>query len=476
MQKSFFIGRINELKQLENLTKKRTSSLVVISGRRRIGKSRLVEEFAKKYRFIRFSGLPPTPRVTAQDQRDEFARQLAKEAQYPLVHAKDWGDLFSLLARETKNGRVIILLDEISWMGSKDPLFLGKLKNAWDMELKSNPELIVILCGSVSSWIEKNILKSTGFMGRVSLPLELQQLGLLECNQLLDAVGFSGSKWDKFKILSITGGIPRYLEEVQAHMPAEANIEQLCFSPGGILFREFDDMFFDLFSKRSNTYKKIVAALVNGSKELSEIAEEVKLSTGGHLSSSLQDLVQLGFIRRDYVWNLKEGKESGLSHFRLTDNYLRFYLKYIQPNHAKIAHKPSSQKFFHETIISDSILGLQFENLVLANRKLIWDKLPLNPSQIVNDNPFFQRNTKRTKGCQIDYLIQYRSNLFVCEIKFSKNPIGLGIVEEMKEKINKLSKPRNFSCYPVLIHVNGVSDAVVDSNYFVEIIDFSSFL
>ena len=100
--------------------------------------------------------------------------------------------------------------------------------------------------------------------------------------------------------------------------------------------------------------------------------------------------------------------------------------------------------------------------MVVASRKLVWKHLPFSAADIVNDNPYFQRKTIRTKGCQIDYLIQTRyNNLFVCEIRFSRNTIGEQIIEEMKEKISRLSLPRGFSCWPVFIHVNGVSDSVV---------------
>ncbi len=476
-KKSPFIGREHELKLLEGLTHKRAASLVVVYGRRRIGKSRLLEEFGKKYRFLRFSGLPPTQTTTDQEQRDEFAKQLSQQTGLPLFHTADWGELFTLLARETKQGRVVILFDEISWMGSQDHLFLGKLKNAWDMELKANLELMLILCGSVSSWIEDNILKSTGFMGRISLTLSLQEFTLSESHHFLKRIGFRGTNYDSFKILAITGGVPRYLEEIQPDMPAEANIQRLCFEPSGILFTEFQAIFSDLFSKRCETYKKIVASLVSGVKGLTEIAREVALTTSGYLSSCLDDLIRLGFIRRDYAWSLKETAESRLSHFRLSDNYLRFYLKYIEPNQAKILN----HLFSHTSISAlpgwDSIMGLQFENLVLASRIALWKQLPFSPADIVHDNPFFQRKTSRTKGCQIDYLIQTRyNNLFICEIKFSKNPITIDVIEEVKEKIARIKTPKGFSCWPVLIHVNGVHDAVVDSGYFSHIIDFASLL
>jgi len=477
MKKSPFIGRLDELKRLKNLTRKKSASLVVVYGRRRVGKSRLIEEFGKRYRFLRFSGLPPVKEGTEQDQRNEFSKQLAKQTGLPFLQAADWGDLFSLIAREAREGRVVILLDEISWMGSKDPQFLGKLKNAWDIEFKSNPELILILCGSVSSWIEENILSSTGFMGRISLTLPLQELKLFECNQLFDQIGFRGTPYDKFKILSVTGGIPRYLEEIQGDQPAEANLNELCFQPSGVLFNEFDHIFSDLFSNRSTTYKKIVSTLVEGGKELNDIAKETKLSIGGYLSSCLEDLVRLGFIRRDYSWVFKGAKKSGLSLFRLSDNYLRFYLKYIEPNREKIGYGHFSYAALSNLPGWDSILGLQFENLVIASRSLLWKYLPFSPNDVVNDNPFFQRKTLRAKGCQIDYLIQTRyNNLFVCEIKFSKNLIKSEVIDQVKEKIARLSIPRGFSCWPVLIHVNGVSESTIESGYFSQIIDFSSLL
>ena len=122
-------------------------------------------------------------------------------------------------------------------------------------------------------------------------------------------------------------------------------------------------------------------------------------------------------------------------------------------------------------------MGLQFENLVLQNRHIIQKLLRIDPNEIVHDKPYFQRNTTRHAGCQIDYMIQTRVNIVhICEIKFSRNPIRTEIVDEMKQKINHLMLPRHFSYRPVLIHVNGVDDEVISSEYFADIIDFSDLL
>jgi hypothetical protein len=125
----------------------------------------------------------------------------------------------------------------------------------------------------------------------------------------------------------------------------------------------------------------------------------------------------------------------------------------------------------------NSMMGLQFQNLVLHNRSLIQKRLHIRPEDIVIDNPYFQRKTVAHKGCQIDYMIQTKfNNLFACEIKFSKNVVGPDIIPEMEEKLSRLTHPRGFSYWPVLIHVNGVSEKVEDSGFFTEIIDFSEFL
>ena len=471
-----FIGRRNELDDLKLLLQKKTASLVVMQGRRRIGKSRLVQEFGKNHRFFQFTGFPPTSTTTAQSQRDEFTHQLSTATTLPNIMADDWSKVFLLLAKEAEHGRVVILLDEISWMGSKDPDFLGKLKTVWDIYFKKNPQLILILCGSVSVWIEKNILQSTGFLGRISLVFTLKELPLKDCNQFL-MQNESISAYEKFKILSVTGGVPRYLEEIQPSLSAEENIKRLCFTKKGILFREFNDIFSDLFSKRSDVYKAIVGALVDGSAEYNDICEKLHMPKSGHLSHMLTELIQSGFISRDYTWHLQSGIESRLSHYRLSDNYLRFYLKYIEKNQRKI----EADHFDGRSIATlpgwDGMMSLQFENLVLKNRKQIWEMLHIYPEDILSDNPFFQRTTTKTPGCQIDYLIHTRFNtLYVCEIKFSKHEISKDIISEIQEKINRLKRPKGFSCRPVLIQVNGVADSVLESGFFYKIIDFSQLL
>ena len=190
-----------------------------------------------------------------------------------------------------------------------------------------------------------------------------------------------------------------------------------------------------------------------GNAILDEISDVLGMKKGGTVSEYLDDLILTGYVSRDYTWNIKTGAPSSLSHYRLKDNYLRFYLKVIEPNRHKILlDEPVKLTSW------DTIMGLQFENLVLNNRKKLKEHLNINPENVIFDNPYFQKNTNSHKGCQIDYLIQTKYNsLFLCEVKFSKNKIGLEIIEEIQDKIERLSVSKEISIWPVLIHVNGVT-------------------
>lgn len=471
-----FVGRKRELEVLKRFLKKKTASLIVVRGRRRVGKSRLIREFSKPHQYYAFSGIAPTKHTTAQSQRDEFASQLAKQG-FPKIQANDWNDLFLVLASKVQTGRVIILLDEISWMGSKDSDFLGKLRNIWDTEFKNNDKLILILCGSASSWIEANILSSTGFVGQVSQTLTLEELPLNDCIEFWGDKADRISVMEKLKILSVTGGIPKYLEEIDPTISAEQNIKNLCFTKGAILVDEFEKLFSNTFLRNSEAYKQISRLLVSGSKEYTEIVSEFNQGITGRVLEYLSELSLAGFVTRDYTWNIDSGRDAKLSQYRLSDNYVRFYLKYIEKNLSKIDRGEFDFKSLSNLTGVDTIWGLQFENLVLNNRQYVWQGLGISPENIISQNPFFQHKTTKQRGCQIDYLIQMkRDTLYVCEIKFSRHPISSKVIDDVKQKIERLKRPKNFSYRPVLIHVNGVSEDVVESDYFDVIIDFGRVL
>lgn len=472
-----FIGRTREIEAIRQLNNNTSPKLVVIKGRRRIGKSRLAEESSKGRQFISFTGLAPIGAVTAQDQLDAFATQFAQNFKVPPLRFLDWSDAFNHLTLHISNAPMVILFDEISWMGSKDHTFVPKLKVWWDLHLQKFTNLTLIFCGSVSTWIEKNIINSTAFFGRISLNIDLGPLTLPECSHFLKTIGFKGSAYEIYEILSITGGIPWYLEKINPSEMTDANLKRLCFTKEGILVTEFDRIFSDIFNGHGNVYKRIIELLAEGHKSQTDLRNALDYPKSGTFSDLLKDLITCGFVSKHYQWSLKSGRVTKQSIYRLCDSYLRFYLKFIEPNRQKI-----EQGNYHSISINqlpgwESIMGLQVETLLLQNRPLLLKSLGINPMDISNDNPYIQKRTSRQKGCQIDYLIQTRTqNLFVCEFKFKKREIGTEILESMKDKISRFSAPRNFGVAAVLFHLGELSNNIYDSHYFYKTIDIADFL
>ncbi len=474
---TIFIGRDRELLKLRDLEQKRQSNVVVIKGRRRIGKSRLAAEFAKDKQFLSFTGLAPERGMTDQTQRDNFARQFAKQLKLLPLTFTDWTDAFDHLASHLNGRETVILLDEISWMSAHDPTFIPKLKAWWDLDIQNRQNITLILCGSISTWIEENILKSTSFFGRISLIIELKPLSLFESTTLLKKRGIKGSDLEIFKILAVTGGIPWYLEQFLPKYSADQNIHRLCFENTGLLTVEFDRIFHDLFAQRGEVYKNILLCLREGMKPLSTIRTELDYPKSGTFSKLMEHLIISGFVSKHAQWSLKTGKEKRQSLYRLNDLYIRFFLKYIEPNLSKI-HKGAYQDFNLPPLPGyDAMMGFQIECLLLQNRTEILRSIGINPTDCVFDNPYFQPPSTKNKGCQIDYLIQTRTNnLFVCEIKFRRKEMGVEIISEVQDKINKLLIPRGHATVPVLFHLGGVSDTVIDQQYFYRIIDLGDFI
>ncbi|MBX9742358.1 MAG: AAA family ATPase [Chthoniobacterales bacterium] len=476
MKNSSFIGRQRELEQLRELHHERAAKLVVVKGRRRIGKSRLIAEFAtscKDYRFWSFAGLAPQEEMGAQEQRDHFAKQLSLFLKIPPMTFSDWSDAFEHLSLHLKTGD-IILFDEISWMGAEDPTFIPKLKAWWDKQKK---KVLLVICGSVSTWIEENILSSTAFFGRIHCSITLEPLSIVESAQFLRKRRIHGSHYDRYKLLSILGGVPWYLEQLNSSMTADENIKHLAFEKNGLLVLEFDRIFHDLFNGKGTTYKKILNALKEGAKTLAEVRTAIDFAHSGTLSTMMEHLVTAGFVEKQPLWSFKTTKPLKQSLYRISDPYMRFYLRVIEANLKKISLN-AFQKVPLSTLPGfEAHLGLQLEYLLLQNRPLLLKALGLSPKEVVGDGPYRQPKRTTQQGCQIDYLIQTETkNLFVCEFKFKKRELGTEVISQVKEKIDALKVPRGFAAIPALFHLSGVSAAVETERHFFRIVDIASFL
>ena len=467
-----FFGRREYLEDLEALWRKKTSSLVVCRGRRRIGKSTLFREFARRTAgaYLEFEGLPPRDGrpVPNAEQLSAFAAALARQTDSPILSLPNWYDAFFWLDRAIDDSRrTVVLLDEISWMGADGPNFPGTLRTAWETFFHRHEKLVVVICGSVSAWIQKNILGNTGFTGRFSRDYVLSELPLRDCASFWGAAAGRISSREILDFLSVSGGVPRYIEEIDPGLPADENIRRLCFTKGGTLFQDFDAIFNPMFGAKSEFKKRILRLLSDAPLAGAEIATRLDEPRNGHLSDVLRGLCEGGFISDDLGLNPETGAEARIARYRLRDNYTRFYLKYVEPNRRAIARGAFRFASLSSLPGWDSIMGLAFENLIVNNAMDLAPMLGIGNATIVSAAPY--RHVRRgrdgsDRGCQVDLLVQTPRAAYVVEVK-RKARIGREIEDEMETRLKRLPLRKGVSARPVLVF-DGELDPVVEGDGF----------
>ena len=475
-----FIGRRDYLEDLESLWRKATSSLIACRGRRRIGKSTLIREFARRTAsdYIEIEGLPPDKQMTNQRQLDHFIEALAAQTGASKEPVSNWTEAFHRLDGQIDDEkRTVVLLDEVSWMGGYDVNYPGALRAAWERYFHRHQKLVVAVCGSVSTWIRENILDNTGFTGRFSRDYVLPELTLCECAEFWRGAKDRVSSREIFDVLSVTGGVPRYLEEIDPGLSAEENIRRMCFSTSGELYKDFDAIFSPLFGAETELKRRILVALSDGLLSGAELSARFALKRNGRMSSVLRELKEGGFISDDPGLNPATGTDSRVGKYRLKDNYTRFYLKYVMPRKTQI--EAGSFRFASLGTLPEwnAVMGLQFENLIVNNAMSLIPFLHLGNSIVESAAPY--RNARRDaeggKGCQIDLLIQTPMTAYIVEIK-RKREIDESVIAEVQGRLSRLPLRKGMSPRPVLVYEGELAPSVEGSGYFDAIIPASKLL
>ncbi len=475
-----FFGREDVLDEMMGLWGKRVSSLVTCRGRRRIGKSTLVAEFARKSsaRFLRIEGLRPRRGFSNDDELRNFATFLSLQSDDSGEPCANWAKAFKALDDQIRDdGRTVVLLDEISWMGYYDPHFADILKIAWDTMFKRHDRLVMVLCGSVSSWIKDNIIDNSAYLGRRSGDFVIGELPLRDCVKFWGDAARSLSTRDILDVLSVTGGVPRYLEEIDPALAAGENIRRMCFMRKSPLREDFDEMFSDVITAQPTFTGQVLHQLVDGPRTAAEIAAALGLEKGGNTSSALDRLVEAGLVARDHGRNPETRKPVRDRRYRLKDNYSRFYLKYIEPVKNVIDDGSYAFATLEQLKGIDTILGLAFENLIVNHYRELLPRLGLSKALIESAAPFAKRGCarKNAPGCQIDLLIQTAQSCCLVEIK-RRRELGDEAIEGMKAKLAALSLPKGVSIRTALVYDGRLAPTVEAAGYFSAIVDVRELL
>ena len=305
-----FFGRERQLDDLKGLWGKRVSSLCTCRGRRRIGKSTLIEQFAKmsNARFIKVEGVRPKDGYTNDDELSAFAVQLSAQTGSERTTPENWLNAFIRLDKEIRDDeKTVVLIDEISWFGYYDAMFPDMVKIVWDNYWKKHDRLIVVLCGSISGWIKENIIDNGAFYGRRSLDMVVGELPLSQCVKFWGAAASRIETREMLDVLSVTGGVPRYLEEVDPSLSAADNIKKMAFRANSTLRTDFDEMFTDVVTRQPRLSGRVIRRLAEGPMTVSELAESLGMEKGGKLSAALGQLCEAGFVALDAGRNPETG-------------------------------------------------------------------------------------------------------------------------------------------------------------------------
>jgi AAA+ ATPase superfamily predicted ATPase len=303
------IGRSEEQAELQQIIESKQSEFVAVFGRRRVGKTFLIKEFFHNKFAFYHTGIANSDMNV---QLNLFNTSLNKYGKMSYPKSRTWFEAFENLAHLLKNvktkGKKVVFIDEMPWMDTHKSGFVSALEWFWNSCVSVQKNIVLIVCGSASSWIMNKIIKNHGGLhNRVTQQIYLKPFNLSECEQMLVENGISLNRHQIVESYMIFGGIPYYLSLFQKRYGLAQNIDNLCFKDKGKLTDEFENLYASLF-KNYEKHIAIVKALSTKVKGLSreEIIETSKLSNGGSLTRTLEELELSGFIRRYNSFEKKE--------------------------------------------------------------------------------------------------------------------------------------------------------------------------
>ena len=414
------IGRKQEQKELKRLFESDEAEMVVVYGRRRVGKTYLVNQvFANEGFAFKITGLYKSKLSVQLENFSLALREYSADDSWPKT--KSWmeafGQLKAFLKKTKTDKKRVLFFDELPWMDTKGSRFLQAFEWFWNSWGCTQEDLLLIVCGSATNWIINKLFKHKGGLyNRAGSKMFLRPFTLAETEQYLQKQGFGWERYDVAMVYMIMGGIPYYLKQLEPGRTLSDNIDNCFFRTNGKLWDEFDHLYETLFAQ-SEVYVRIVEALA--SKRIGLTREEIitvtKLPDNGSLSRALKDLVKCGFVRAYQYYGHKTKSQT----FQLADFYTLFYLRFIKENYGQDEH------FWTHMLDNpkkNAWLGYSFEQLIKDHIDQVKRALGIG-SVLTQQSSWFvekrQLDDNELNGAQIDLLIDRRDRAInVCEAKF----------------------------------------------------------
>lgn len=417
------IAREKECMQLERCLNSNRSEFVIIGGRRRIGKTFLVEQyFGKKYSF-KYVGVH---KQATKVQLANFAKALQKYSGKKQKVFSDWFEAFDALEEHLESlseidGKKVVFIDEMPWIDAQRSDFVSALENFWNGWAISQENIMLVATGSATSWMmDKLVQNQGGLHARITASIYLSPFTLAETETYLKSIHINWSRYQIVQCYMILGGVPFYLSLLDAHESLAQNIDRLFFANKAELRMEFDELYSAIFSK-ADLYTSIVKLLSESWDGLTrkEISKSLNLS-GRQLTRALKNLEQCDFIAK---WS-QYGNKKKEAVYRLVDFYTIFYYSFIENDNSR------DEEFWTHNLRDSAIynwMGHVFEVICMQHHKQI--KQALGISGMATSISTWRQTGNKAKGVvggQIDMIIKRADNMIhLCEMKFSVNPYKL---------------------------------------------------
>ncbi len=447
------IGRFKEIEKLKNSLKSSTSELIVVYGRRRVGKTFLIREILKENIILNVTGLY---KGSLREQLKNFHNQLKIRKGKNTTIPSNWSDAFELLKQHIeKSGdssrKKVIFIDEFPWIASPKAQFLMWFENFWNSYCTQRNDLIVVVCGSAASYMVNNIVNNKGGLhNRITYKMKLEPFTLNESKLFLESKNIYLEHYDLLQLYMAIGGVPHYLEKIKKGESVVQNIDRLCFDKEGELTNEFDEVFTSLFDEVKN-HIVIIKALAQINKGITRkmLLEKCNMQQNGFSSKIINELIESGFVSRYIPFNKKDRD----SLIRLSDEYCMFYLKFIEKN--KNQGKGTWDKLASKQTYK-IWSGFAFETICLKHLEAIKNELGIAKIYTTTSN-------WQNEHAQIDLVIDRDDNrINICEIKFynSKFTIDSAYLDSIKNKITEFkekTKTRK-GVYVTMITTYGINE------------------
>lgn len=424
------IGRKHEIMQLQEFYNSGKAEFVAVYGRRRVGKTFLIDEFFDRQYAFSVSGILGGAHV---EQMSAFVLAM-RQIGYQGGVFDSWLDAFYILGELLEkqlvaNQRCVIFIDELPCFDTPRTGFINAFSHFWNTWGQRHREVLLIVCGSATTWMTKNIIDSYGGLhNRITREMHLHPFTLAETEQMLRAMQIN---WDRLSILHIymiMGGIPYYLSLLNRGESVTQAIDRLYFSANASLQNEYKRMFASLF-KSPEPYLDIVQVLSTTKKGMSrdDILKALGKKDNGHVTEYLQNLIKCDFVRYYFVKTKKIKKTDGL--YQLVDFFTIFHNTFLT--------RPISDEHYWshnlQTPLMNTWLGLAYERVCMAHIPKL--KQALGIDRIATEY-YSWRSKESVDGAQIDLLIERADRVInLCEIKYSTGLYSLSKEEEAKLRI-----------------------------------------